>query len=76
MEGSTRLASSGRDGSRQPFWPPTFFSMQVRRATLTFTFQSILMVVGGVVLTVAEWDEGGYRYGPLVYTVATVVATS
>src|SRR6266850_4619980 len=34
MEGSTRLASSGRDGSRQPFWPPTFFSVQVRRATL------------------------------------------
>lgn len=49
---------------------------QVRRATLSFTFQSILMVVGGVVLTVAEWDQGGYRYGPLVYTVMTLIATS
>jgi hypothetical protein len=49
---------------------------QVRRATLTFTFQSLLMVVGGVVLTVAEWDQGRYRYGPLAYTVLTVIATS
>lgn len=49
---------------------------QVRRATRTFTFQSLLMVVGGIVLTVAEWDQGRYRYGPLVYTVMTVIATS
>src|SRR5207244_3702295 len=42
MEGSTRLASSGRDGSRQPFWPPIFFSMQVRRATL-----QVALVVSG-----------------------------
>ena len=48
---------------------------QVRRATLTFTFQSILMLVGGIVLTVAEWDQGGYRYAPLAYTVLTVIAT-
>lgn len=48
---------------------------QVKRATAWFTIQSILMVVGGVVLTVSEWDEGGYRYGPLVYTVTTVIAT-
>ena len=48
---------------------------QVKRATAWFTIQSILMVVGGVVLTVAEWDEGGYRYGPLVYTIMTVTAT-
>ncbi len=49
---------------------------QVRRATLTFTFQSILMFVGGIVLTVAEWDQGGYRYAPLAYTVLTVIATA
>ena len=34
------------------------------------------MFVGGIVLTVAEWDQGGYRWAPLVYTVATVVATT
>src|SRR6266705_5088196 len=34
MEGSTRVVSSWSVGSRQPFCPPTFFSMQVRRATL------------------------------------------
>lgn len=48
---------------------------QVKRATAWFTIQSILMLVGGVVLTIAEWDQGGYRWGPLVYTVLTVTAT-
>lgn len=48
---------------------------QVKRATAWFTIQSILMLVGGVVLTVAEWDQGGYRWAPLVYTVLTVTAT-
>ena len=48
---------------------------QVKRATAWFTIQSLMMLVGGIVLTVAEWDQGGYRWGPLVYTVMTVIAT-
>ena len=32
MEESTRLASSSREGSRQPFWPPMLFSRQARWA--------------------------------------------
>jgi len=48
----------------------------IRRATVAFTIQSLLMVAGGIVLTVAEWDRGGYRYGPLLYVVATVAATA
>jgi hypothetical protein len=48
----------------------------IRRATITWTVMVILMVAGGIVLTVHEWDHGGYRYGPLVYVVATVVATA
>jgi hypothetical protein len=34
MEGSTKLCNSDKEGRRQPFWPPTSFSTQVRRATL------------------------------------------
>lgn len=52
------------------------FGRPVRTAVAFFTVWSVLMVVGGVILTVAEWDEGNYRWGPLVYTVATVVATT
>jgi hypothetical protein len=52
------------------------FGRPVRTAVAFFTVWSVLMVVGGIVLTIAEWDQGGYRWGPLVYTVATVVATT
>ena len=52
------------------------FGRPVRTAVTFFSVWSVLMVVGGIVLTVAEWDQGGYRWGPLVYTVATVVATT
>src|SRR5512138_1924595 len=34
MDESTRLRNSDKDGKRQPFWPPTFFSVQMRRASL------------------------------------------
>src|SRR5580765_1405951 len=33
-EGSIKLVSSGIDGRRQPFWPPTVLLMQMKRATL------------------------------------------
>jgi hypothetical protein len=48
----------------------------IKRATVTFTVQTLLMLVGGIVLTVAEWDQGGYRFGPLGYVAATVAATA
>lgn len=48
----------------------------IRRATTAFAVQVLLMVLGGIVLTVAEWDEGAYRYAPLLYVVATVAATA
>ena len=34
------------------------------------------MLVGGLIMTISEWDEGGFRWAPLVYFVATVVATT
>jgi hypothetical protein len=52
------------------------FGRPVRTAVAFFSVWSVLMVVGGIWLTVAEWDQGGYRWGPLVYTIATVVATA
>ena len=52
------------------------FGRPVRTAVAFFTVWSLLMVVGGVILTIAEWDQGGYRWGPFVYTIATVVATT
>ena len=55
---------------------PERFGDPVRRAVAYFAVQSVLMVVGSAALTAAEWDQGGYRYGPLVYLVATVVATT
>src|SRR5438874_13808243 len=33
-EESTRPDNSSRNGNRHPFWPPTFFSMQMRRLSL------------------------------------------
>jgi hypothetical protein len=52
------------------------FGRPVRTAVTFFSVWSLLMVVGGIVLTIAEWDQGGYKWGPLVYLVATVVATT
>lgn len=63
-------------GSITPSTFPERMGDPIKRATLTFTIQSTLMLVGGVVLAVAEWDEGGYRYAPLAYVVATLAATA
>lgn len=52
------------------------FAAPVRRAVAYFAVQSTLMVAGSVALTVAEWDQGGYRWGPLVYLAMTVGATA
>jgi hypothetical protein len=59
---------------RQQF--PDRFGRPVRTAVGFFSVWSLLMVVGSTVLTVAEWDQGGYRWGPLVYLVTAVGATA
>lgn len=52
------------------------FAAPVRRAVAYFAVQSTLMVIGGVALTIGEWDQGGYRWGPLLYLVMTLAATA
>ena len=54
---------------------PQRFGGPVKMAVAFLTVWSTLMIIGGLLLTIAEWDEGGYRWGPLVYLIATVVAT-
>lgn len=55
---------------------PERFGAPVRRAVAYFGVQSTLMVAGSVALTIAEWDEGGYRWGPLAYLLTTVATTA
>lgn len=52
------------------------FADPVRRAVAYFAVQSVLMVAGSLALTISEWDQGGYRWAPLVYLVMTVAATA
>ena len=52
------------------------FGDPVRRAVGFFTVGSALMVLGGIWLTWLEWDDGGRRWLPLLFTVMVVVATT
>jgi hypothetical protein len=54
---------------------PERFGGPVRRAVAFFAVLSGLMFVGGIVLTIGEWDQGARRWGPLAFTIALVLAT-
>ncbi len=55
---------------------PERFGGPLKLAVTFLTVWSTLMIVGGLILTIAKWDEGNYRWGPLIYLVATLAATS
>lgn len=55
---------------------PERFGGPLKMAVAFLTVWSTLMLVGGLVLTIAEWDQGAYKWGPLVYFVATAAATT
>jgi hypothetical protein len=63
------------DTTRREHFPERF-GAPVRRAVGYFSVQSLLMVAGSILLTITEWDEGGYKWGPLVYLVGAIVATA
>ena len=52
------------------------FGDPVRRAVNFFTVGSVLMVAGGIWLTVLEWDDGTRRLLPLIFTAMVVLATA
>jgi hypothetical protein len=51
------------------------FGDPVRRAVATFTVVSMLMLIGGVWLTVRDWDNGDRRLLPLLFTIMVIAAT-
>lgn len=55
---------------------PERFGGPLKLAVIFLTVWTTLMLAGGLVMTIAEWDHGNYRWAPLVYLVATVVATT
>ena len=55
---------------------PQRFGGPLKVAVIFLTVWTTLMLVGGLIMTIAEWDQGDYRWAPLVYFVATVVATT
>jgi hypothetical protein len=52
------------------------FGAPVKRAVKFFTVWTILMVVGGTVLAVHEWDHGNYRWAPVLYAVAAAASAA
>jgi hypothetical protein len=55
---------------------PDRFGGPVRRAVGFFSVVSVLMFVGGILLTIDQWDQGARRYWPLLYAVGVAAATT
>ncbi len=51
------------------------FVPQVEAATQFFTYMTIVMMVTGLVMTIAEWKGKTYRWYPIVVLIGVAVAT-
>jgi len=53
----------------------THFVPQVDAATKFFTYMTVVMLVTGIVMTLAEWKGKTYRWYPIVVLLGVVAAT-
>jgi hypothetical protein len=62
--------------STKPEEFPKRFGGPVHRAVGFFTVWTVLMIVGGTILAVHEWDHGNYKWAPVVYIAAAVISAA